>query len=304
MRFAPVTHLFNDELYQSNCSCSHFHFLFCFIWSGGYHFNPASIPVIELELTMGGGSTISPELSNDIWTKYSLDFQEPSVNDGYTKYFSGTFAAPVLLFGFRKSYHNRYLEASRIRSSAGIVFGIAPGMQSQQRWERTTSVTIDSFTMVSNGMTYPNDSTTYESYYRTFSSDQAVIGISQRFQTSPARRLTFHFGIDVLYGFSVNKSVRIAHSATWSTTVEESNSTSPEPHFFREEQRSSIGPNVRTIDAQFPFELAIKPWYRKLALKSVMIGFVARPGVKWYAIDQQKGVMLSSWFAGVIRFSL
>lgn len=253
---------------------------------------------------MGGGASFQPVVSENLWQKYFPDFAIPSENDGYTQSYPVNYSNPVLLMSFRKSYRNRFLESSHIRSSIGITLGLGSGYYSEERWSRNTITTIDSFTVAGNNNTYPIDSISDVSMSRSFQARDFMIGISQRFQTNPERRVTFHYGVDVLYGFTVNSSVSTTASSFTTFTPMVGSYEQVGSKYDSYEKRSYSGPRYQSIDAQFPLELCVKPFMRREQLRSFSTGLAFRPTVRWYYMDKEKGSLFQPWIGAIFRLAI
>lgn len=259
--------------------------------------------VVEVEFFLGGGEAFSPLIPEQMWNKYLPDFSEPASTDGYNQSSGTWYGSPSFLFSFRKSYRNRFLETSNIRSSAGIIFGTGAGVYSEQAWSKSTSVTIDSFTVASTGQQFAIDSFSNDYISRNYRAQDFLIGISQRYETNPAKRFSFHYGIDLLFGFSGNSRMSSTHSqyVSYSPTVGQY-STATEN--FQSDNSTFDGPKYRSVNVQFPLELGLKPFMKKSGWNVLTVGFCVRPALQWYYLDSEKGTLFSPWYGMVLRAAI
>lgn len=287
----------------------HFPFLTLLCWFTTSTFaqesseSPVLKPVVEIDFFVGGGEAFVPVLSDQMWQKYLPDFTEPTSSSGYNRSNAMTVISPSFLFGFRKSYKNSFLEASNVRSSAGIIFGSGAGVYTEQRWDKMTSVTIDSFTIASSGQTFAIDSITNEAITRNYSAQDFLIGVSQRFETNPAKRIGFHYGIDVLFGFSGSGKMSKSYSKyiNYSQAVGTYGSNA---YTYEVDYEESVGPKYHSLNVQFPLELTLRPFLKKSGWNVISMGFSARPSLQWYRLDNEKGTLFTPWYGMVLRAAL
>lgn len=261
-------------------------------------------PAVEIDLFLGGGQAFEPAVPDNLWQKYFPDFAVPTQQDGYSESHFGNYASPVMLMSFRKSYKNGFLETARIRSSFGLTVGTGSGYSITQQWNRSTSVTIDSFTVAGSNTTYPIDSVSDVWISRSIRSQDVMIGICQRFQTNPDRRFSFHFGVDVLYGFGINSSVSEYNSVYTHYTPQVGEYEQGTGSQTLSGKKTFSGPKFSSFNAQLPLEVTIRPFMRKERWKALNIGAGIRPTVRWYSMDSEKGSLFLTWYGLIFRLSL
>ena len=135
---------------------------------------------------------------------------------------------------------------------------------------------------------------------RNYRAQDFLIGITQRFETNPTKRFSFNYGIDVLFGFSGNGRISTSHSQyiTYTPVVGTYGSTTDT---YQTDYDETAGPKYRSMNVQFPLELAVRPFLRKSGWSAFSMGFSVRPTLQWYRLDDEKGTLFSPWCGMVLR---
>lgn len=268
--------------------------------------------IVEVGILSGFGNTYSTGLSNETWYKHTPDFVIPADSLGYQQgnYPLYSYNEPATILSINSyvlgsvhvSYRNPFLDAKKIRSSLGIVFGSGIGYRSDQNWTKTEITTIDILTSSQTGQQYTVDSTHYQTIGRSYTANEFMIGVSHFFQTDPLRRFSLYLGISASYGFSVNS--RLYTYENNSSSVEPSlGSTNPYENEF---QRTEVAdaPKAHSIALQIPLELSFRPWKNGKALQGLAFALSVRPTFKHFVIADQKANAVSSWYGLTMRLTI
>lgn len=267
---------------------------------------------VEIAILSGFGNSYSVGLSNDTWSKHTPGFVIPTDSLGYQQnsdlfYAIGERASflPVnsyVLGSVHVSYRNAFLDAKKIRSSAGIVFGSGIGYQSSQSWTKNEVFTIDTLTSSQTGQQYPVDSTHNQTIGRSYSANEFMVGVSHFFQTDPSRRFSLYLGINASYGFSVNSRV-YTYESNWSSVDPNIGSGNSYENKF-ELVELSDAPKAHSLALQVPVELSYRPWKNGKALQGLSVALSFRPTFKHFVIADKKENMISSWGGFTLRLTI
>lgn len=270
------------------------------------------LPIVQLPLSgdlhfslqCGFGDVGDFSMSTANWNKYTPDFQIPADSLNYSSgEMMNLYTHTYTLATVEYSYKWKFMNAKKIVSSYGIVLGSGVGYSANQNWYKMESFPLDTLTSSQTGNQIYIDSTTSHYKGRSFNSSELIVGITQRFQTNPNRRVSLHFGINAMLGFSVNEQI----------TTYSYESTSVYPYFdgyYTDEQSDyqqqtvASAPSVRSLLVQVPLELSIRPWLRKEALSSLSVGVSVRPSLKYVSVLGEKNTSYGNWYGLLLRYSI
>lgn len=268
--------------------------------------------VVEIGILTGFGNTYSTGLSNETWNKYTPDFVIPADSLGYQQnsYSMYSYGEPATILSINSyvlgsvhvSYRNAFLDAKKIRSSLGIVFGSGIGYQSDQNWTKSETLTVDILTSSQTGQQFTVDSTYNHAIGRSYMANEFMFGVSHFFQTDPLRRFSLYLGMSASYGFSVNSRL-YTYESNWSSVEPSLGSTNSYENEF---QRTEVAdaPKSHSIALQIPVELSYRPWKNGKALQGLSVALSFRPTFKHFVIADKKANAASSWFGLTLRLTI
>ncbi|MDH4473550.1 MAG: hypothetical protein QE487_13155 [Fluviicola sp.] len=261
---------------------------------------------VEIALTTGFGDSYWASLSDATWNKYTPDFVIPTDSSGYLQGFSTGYpygnpytVSSYLLGSVHVSYKNAFLDAKKIRSSVGLVFGSGIGYRSDQSWTKSESFTIDTLTSSQTGEQYIVDSTHNHGIGRSYEANDFMIGVSHFFQTNPLRRFSLHLGITASYGFSVNARMS-TYQYDWSAVTPSLGvNDNYESTYYRTEMTDA--PKSNSLTLQLPVELSFRPWKNGKMLQGLSLALAYRPTLKHFVIADQKATNIANWYGVTMR---
>lgn len=264
---------------------------------------------VEIALTTGYSDSYWASISNTTWNKYAPDFAIPADSSGYMQGNSSGYPygnpysiSSYVLGSVHVSYKNAFLDAKKIRSSVGLVFGSGIGYRSDQSWTKSESFTIDTLTSSQTGEQYTVDSTYAQGMGRSYEANDFMIGVSHFFQTNPMRRFSLHLGITASYGFSVNARMSTYQYDWSSVTPTLGVNDSDESTYYRTEITDA--PKSHSLTLQLPVELSFRPWKNGKMLQGLSLALAYRPTLKHFVIADQKATNISSWLGMTLRFTI
>ncbi|MES2555140.1 MAG: hypothetical protein V4604_03265 [Bacteroidota bacterium] len=268
--------------------------------------------IVEIAISTGFANPYSAGISDETWNKYTPDFVIPadSLNFQQNSYSMYSFSEPATILATNSyvlgsvhvSYRNAFLDAKKIRSSLGIVFGSGIGYESNQNWTRTEIITIDTLTSSQTGQQYTVDSTHYQTIGRSYSANEFMFGVSHFFQTDPLRRFSLYVGVSANVGFSVNSRL-YTYESNWSTVDPSLESTNQGENEL-DQKEIADAPKSHSVALQIPLELSFRPWKNGKTLQGLAFGITVRPTFKHFVIADQKANRASSWYGVTMRLAI